>query len=187
MKSRNTKERDIEQEKALRLRIGIAGLTIAVGMMFGADAIAADGSAAPTTEFIFEETVLLGPSIPVGKTPFGDRNIVPIIGGTFAGPGIKGTIVPGGWDWQLTTVVGCFKLQADYMIRTDDGAVINVVNKGTSCGDLAKPGERIITVPVFEAPVGRYAWLNSGAYLGTLDVLQLEGKPAVKIRFFKAR
>ena len=42
-------------------------------------------------------------------------------------------------------------------------------------------------MPVFEAPVGRYAWLNSGAYLGTLDVLQLEGKPAVKIRFFKAR
>ena len=167
-----------------RLILGLASLAAIAAT--GTEVFAADGSAAPTTEFIFEETVLLGPAVKVGKTPFGDRNIVPITGGTFEGPGLKGEIVPGGWDWQLTTAGGCFRLQADYMIRTDDGTVINVINKATSCPDLAKAGHRMLTVPVFEAPIGRYAWLNDGAYLGTLDVIQLDGKQAVKIRFFKA-
>ncbi|RZM36737.1 MAG: DUF3237 family protein, partial [Sphingomonas sp.] len=48
-------------------------------------------------------TLTLAGDITPGKTPRGDRNIVPITGGTFEGPGdghgIKGTIIPGGWDW----------------------------------------------------------------------------------------
>jgi hypothetical protein len=66
------------------------------------------GQAAPSSvpdplklEFVWEEVVTLGPSSPVGATPRGKRNIVPITGGTFEGPHIKGKILPGGWDWQL--------------------------------------------------------------------------------------
>lgn len=140
----------------------------------------------PKLEFVFEELVTLGPSIHPGATPFGDRNLVPITGGTFAGPRLKGKILNGGWDWQLTTKSGCFKLHADYMIQTDDGAIINILNQGTSCRSTTEKPARILTTPSFEAPVGPYDWLNGGAYVGTLDVTTVDGKPAVRIRIYKA-
>src|SRR5579872_7256056 len=83
----------------------------------------------PRLEFVFEEIVALGPGVHLGATPWGERNMIPITGGSFSGPRIKGKVLSGGWDWQLTTQTGCFKIQADYMIQTDDGVIINVVNK----------------------------------------------------------
>src|SRR5947209_10524116 len=82
----------------------------------------------PKLEFVLEELVTLGPSVHPGQTPLGERNIVPITGGTFSGPDLRGKIVPGGWDWQLSTKNGCTAVQANYMIQTDDGQVINVDN-----------------------------------------------------------
>ena len=140
----------------------------------------------PRMEFVFEEIVTLGPAVHPGATPYGERNIIPITGGTFSGPKIKGKVLPGGWDWQLTTKTGCFKIQADYMIQTEDGAIINVVNKGTSCKTPKEKAGRLLTVPVFEAPTGPYEWLNGGAYVGTLDGTTVDGKPAVRIRFYRA-
>src|ERR1017187_423235 len=52
----------------------------------------------PHLEFVFEEFVTLGASIHPGETPFGERNIVPITGGTFSGPNIRGKVMSGGWD-----------------------------------------------------------------------------------------
>jgi len=140
----------------------------------------------PHLEFVFEEFVTLGAAIHPGETPFGDRNIVPITGGVFSGPNIRGKIMPGGWDWQLSTKTGCHSLHADYMIQTDDGAIINVVNQGMIC---AAPGAnaRLFTAPTFEAPLGPHAWLNGGAFIGTLEVTKYDGKPAVHIRFYQAK
>ena len=140
----------------------------------------------PHLEFVFEEIVTLGASIHPGETPYGDRNIVPITGGTFSGPNIRGKVLPGGWDWQLSTKTGCHSIQADYMIQTDDGAIINVINKGTLCTD---PGTKakLFTTPTFEAPLGPHAWLNGGAFIGTLELAKVEGKPAVHIRFYQVR
>jgi len=140
----------------------------------------------PHLEFVFEEFVTLGTSIHPGETPFGERNIVPITGGTFSGPNIRGKVMSGGWDWQLVTKTGCRSVQADYMIQADDGAIINVVNKGTSC---ASPGSntRLFTTPTFEAPLGPHAWLNGGAFIGTLELATVDGKPAVHIRFYEAK
>jgi len=39
----------------------------------------------------------------VGAPALEQRGYIPIIGGTFSGPAIKGKVVPGGWDWQLQT------------------------------------------------------------------------------------
>jgi hypothetical protein len=144
--------------------------------------------APPRLEFAFEEVVLLGAAVAPGDTPYGKRNIIPIIGGTFEGPGIKGMIVPGGWDWQLARADGCIDVKADYMLRTDDGVIINVVNTGALCPP--KPGETPIPVrtsPRFEAPLGKYAWLNHTAFIGTLEkATGPKGEPAVRIRFYKA-
>jgi Protein of unknown function (DUF3237) len=144
------------------------------------------GSLAPALEFAFEELVTLDADVPVGETPEGRRNIIPITGGTFSGPKIKGRIMPGGWDWQLAGPGGCFNIKADYMIQTDDGVVINVVNQGRWCKDSNGKMSAPLTTPMFEAPKGRYDWLNGGAWVGTLEGAKADGKPAVRIRFYRA-
>lgn len=142
----------------------------------------------PRLEFAFEEIVTLGQALVPGKTPYGSRNMIPITGGTFEGPGIKGTIVPGGWDWQLVRSDGCVDIKADYMLKTDDGVIINVVNTGALCmpkqGEAPRPAR---THPRFEAPLGKYEWLGQTAFIGTLEGAKgPNGEPAVKIRFYKA-
>jgi hypothetical protein len=143
---------------------------------------------APRLEFAFEELVLLGTAMAPGKTPYGARNIIPITGGTFEGPGLRGTIIPGGWDWQLTRADGCIDVHADYMLRTDDGVIINVVNDGAICVPKAGEAPRPIrTSPRFEAPLGKYQWLGQTAFIGTLEVAKgAKGEPAVRLRFYKA-
>jgi hypothetical protein len=146
----------------------------------------AQAQPAPRLEFAFEETVTLGAAIPVGSTPLGKRNIIPITGGTFEGPGIKGTVVAGGWDWQLTRADGCTQVKADYMLKTDDGVVINVINTGALCPPIDGKPSPVRTQPVFEAPLGKYAWLNRAAFIGTLELATDTAAPAVRIRFYKA-
>ena len=41
------------------------------------------------------------PTREIGRTPYGMRRRIPIIGGTFEGPRIRGRVLPGGADWQL--------------------------------------------------------------------------------------
>ena len=61
----------------------------------------------------------------VGK---GRRRIVPISGGEFSGPVLRGTVLPGGADWQIMRSDGVAELEARYTLRTDDGALIDVRN-----------------------------------------------------------
>ncbi|MDE2561597.1 MAG: DUF3237 domain-containing protein [Sphingomonadales bacterium] len=149
-------------------------------------ALAAPARAAePGLAFAFEETVTLAPDVHPGATALGERNIVPITGGTFEGPGIKGTIIGGGWDWQLRRADGCTQIKADYMLRTDDDVVINVVNTGVSCR-ARDPAAVVRTHPVFEAPLGKYEWLSQSAFIGTLDPVKLPGgQRAVHITFYR--
>lgn len=145
----------------------------------------------PRLEFVFEEVVTLGAGMNPGATPMGERYIIPITGGSFEGPGdgsgFKGIILPGGWDWQLKRSDGCTWAYADYMLKTDDGTIINVRNQGPLCPqkDPASPAPILLT-PIFEAPLGRYQWLNQAAFVNRLDIITHEGKPAVRIRFYRA-
>jgi hypothetical protein len=139
----------------------------------------------PRLDFVFEEIVNLSPAVRVGQTPLGGRQFIPITGGTFAGPKLKGKILSGGWDWQLALPNGCSSIKADYMIQTDDGSVINVLNKGTLCAPSSANSALAITSPSFEAPNGRYEWLNNGAYVGTLEMVRgVAG--TIRIRFYQA-
>lgn len=168
-------------------RTAISAFVLAATVALGASPVwSQDDPQAPRLEFAFEEIVTLGPAIPVGETPLGKRNIIPITGGTFEGPGIKGTIIAGGWDWQLTRADGCTEVEADYMIRTDDGVVINVINVGALCPPRDGEPSAVRTQPRFEAPIGKYDWLNRAAFIGTLDLARDAGGPAVRIRFYKA-
>jgi hypothetical protein len=141
----------------------------------------------PELEFVFEEIVKLGPATEVGETALGKRRIIPIVGGRFEGPNIKGEVLSGGWDWQLERADGCTEVEADYFLKTDDGVVINVVNVGALCPPVAGVPGRAGTHPTFEPPLGKYEWLGKQAFVGTLELAPPSEGAAVRIKFYRVK
>ena len=121
----------------------------------------AQQEADPKLEFVLELKVTLGEAFGVGKVTQGNRFVIPITGGTFEGPNIKGTILPGGADYQMANPEkGRTDLEAIYCIRTDDGVNIHVRNYGMIAGDY------FYCSPKFEAPLdSKYAWINNAIYV----------------------
>lgn len=137
--------------------------------------------AAPTTEFVYEAIVDIEPGIDLGKGPLGQRAMVPITGGTFEGPNIRGTVLPGGADRQLVREDGYRLLDALYELETDDGAIITVRNRVLVSSEA---GERPLSSLEITAPEGRYGWLNRAVHVGTLNSLRPD-RAAVLIRVFR--
>src|SRR6202162_750467 len=82
----------------------------------------------PRLELIFAAEVSVGPPLDCGDVGKGGRRIVPITGGEFSGPNIRGQVLPGVADWQILRGDGVSELEARYTLQTDDGALINVRN-----------------------------------------------------------
>ena len=89
----------------------------------------------PVFEFVMELRVKIDQPFSVGKTPKGQRTVIPITGGTFEGPKLKGEILSGGADYQLSDeATHRTEVEAIYCIRTDDGvnAVLSPCRKAVS-------------------------------------------------------
>jgi hypothetical protein len=93
-------------------------------------AVMSDISSGPELTFVLELRVQVGEPVEIGEVPHGRRRIVPILGGTFAGPGIKGKVLPGGADWQIVRDDGFTELDTRYVLETDKGQLIYVQNPG---------------------------------------------------------
>jgi hypothetical protein len=131
----------------------------------------------PELEFVFELRGTLDPAYAVGATPHGLRRMVPITGGVFEGPKLRGSIVPGGADWQVMRGDGVSELEALYLLRTHDDVLIQVRNRGLRhgpeavmrrlfAGEPVDPREYYFrAVPSFAAPAGEYEWLNRSVFL----------------------
>jgi Protein of unknown function (DUF3237) len=142
---------------------------------------------APATELTMELYVTLAPAVVVGASDAGRRQFIPITGGRFVGNGVRGEVMSGGADWQLVRPDGVLEVNALYSIRTDDGVVIVVDNRG-----IIAPGEAradgstgpayVRTAPRFHAPEGKYEWLNRSTFVGTIGG---GGDGAVVIRVFR--
>lgn len=74
------------------------------------------------------------PLVTIGPGPYGERRYVPLGGGTVRGPELNGTLVEGGVDWQIHRGDGVLDLAAHYVIRADDGALIEVQSRGMRHG-----------------------------------------------------
>jgi len=116
------------------------------------------------TEFVYEAVVTIDSAIDVGATPQGHRRYIPITGGTFEGPKLRGVVLPGGADWQTDRADGVTEADALYSIRCDDGTVVIVHNRGV----IAGKGVYMRTAPRFEAPAGAHAWLNESQFVGSV-------------------
>jgi len=92
-------------------------------------------------------------------------NAWPIIGGRFWGPNISGTVIPGGADFPVVRNDGVLVIDAKYSLRTDDGSIIIIHNRGLGYG---KDFKKYRLVPVFTVNEGKYDWLNKSIFIATL-------------------
>ncbi|HEX3053781.1 MAG TPA: DUF3237 domain-containing protein [Aggregatilineaceae bacterium] len=137
----------------------------------------------PADEIMRLHVQIAAPKV-VGPTGLGLLQVIPIIGGTFTGQGLSGTIVPGGADWNTTREAGVSHVFAKYLLQTDDGEYIAIENEGV----IEWNSEATIkTRPTFAANVtGKYRNLNCGVYVGELSVTPDE-KDSVDIVIYKLR
>jgi Protein of unknown function (DUF3237) len=133
----------------------------------------------PTLKHTADFTIRIGPPITVGETPEGLRRVIPILGGTIAGPRLDGTILSAGADYQLIRSDGYTTLDARYTARLADGAVLYIVNTGVRFGPpevmtRMLNGENVDptlvyfrTTPRFETASSEYRWLTRPLFLAT--------------------
>jgi hypothetical protein len=75
--------------------------------------------------------------VSLGPAPTGERRYVPLAAGTVQGPELNGSVVAGGVDWQVARADGVLEIAAHYVIRTDDGALVEVRSDGLRHGPPA--------------------------------------------------
>jgi hypothetical protein len=73
----------------------------------------------------------------LGRTPYGERRVIDILGGTVSGPKLNGRVLPGGADWQVVRADGATDIQARYTIESEAGARILVSSEGLQHGPPA--------------------------------------------------
>jgi hypothetical protein len=168
------------------------GLGIA-GMAMGKNPITAENDELPLLEFAFTAAITLGVTQELGNTPHGRRRIIPITGGTFEGPAIKGTVEPGGADWQIIRADNIAELDAQYTLKTEDGIFIYIHNKGyrhgpaeimqrLAKGEEVNPKEYYFRAStVFETASEKYDYFNRYIYISSGE----RKKDSVVIHFYK--
>ncbi len=145
---------------------------------------------APTLEFAYEAIVDVGDRRSLGASALGERFIIDILGGSFEGPRLRGTVLAGGADRQWLRPDGVKELHAVYEMLTHDGVVIAVDNQvliDDPSGDTASSAGRYArSVVRLRAPAGPYEWLNRRIFLGTLASL-MPARKAVRIGVLMVR
>jgi hypothetical protein len=117
-------------------------------------------------------TLTVGPAQRLGTVPHGTRSIVPVTGGEFEGPQLRGKVVSGGADWLLLRSDGVLELDLRITLETDDHALIHMTFQGLrhgppevfaalGRGEVVDPTSYYFrTLPRFETSAERYAFLN---------------------------
>jgi len=115
----------------------------------------------------------------LGEVPKGRRRIIPILGGTFEGPNIRGKVLAGGADWQIVRADGLAELDTRYALQTEQGSVIYIQNAGMRhappdvtkkllAGEAVDPAQVYFkTVPAFETGAPELQWLTRAIFVGT--------------------
>ena len=148
---------------------------------------------APQLEFVCDAHVTVDPPLDLGDVAKGGRRVVPITGGAFTGPQFRASVVPGGADWQVLRDDGVAELEARYMLRTDDGALISVRNHGLRHGPADIMASLAAGQPVepasyyfrgatfFETGAEHYSWLTKHIIVCTGH----RESARVNLRFYK--
>lgn len=133
----------------------------------------------PALKFFADAGILVGAPQEVGPAPRGRRRLIPILGGEFRGDGWRARVLPGGADFQLLVSGTLAELDARYMLETEAGERIYVVNRALRSGPpelmtkLAR-GEPVDPSaiyfrcsPSFETAAPSLAWINERMFVGS--------------------
>ncbi|MEW6261116.1 MAG: DUF3237 domain-containing protein [Thermodesulfobacteriota bacterium] len=127
----------------------------------------------PALRLLYSSQIEVGPALVIGNTPAGFRRVIPILGGRFSGPRIRGRVLPGGADWQIVRLDGTLEVEARYTLETEQGQLIYVTNRGLRHGppeiiERLSAGMEVSpdlyyfrTTPILEAGDPSLAWLNA--------------------------
>jgi hypothetical protein len=125
-----------------------------------------------STQPIFTIQAELEAMLRFGATPYGERRVIHILGGTVSGPRLAGRVLPGGADWQILRADGAADIQARYTIEANGGGLILVDSEGLRHGpadviERLGRGEPVDpslyyfrTVMRFETGDPKLGWLN---------------------------
>ncbi len=132
----------------------------------------------PDLEFVFRAQVAIGEPLELGVYDNQRKRIIPIMGGVVDGPRFKGTILPGGADWQALRVGdGNTQLCARYTLRHDDGTLVSVINIGVrrgpaevmarlAAGESVDPSLYYFRAsPQFDVRPGPHGWLMESTFV----------------------
>ena len=133
-----------------------------------------DGIPPPTAGTLaFSVALTVSANHDVGNTQFGHRRQLDVSGGSITGDKLKGTVLTGGLDYELTLSTGATELEEVLIWKTSD----NVTIFTRICGVAAAGDSVVRIVPDIEAPTsGSYAWLNTTKLVGTRVVDAAGGK-----------
>jgi Protein of unknown function (DUF3237) len=132
----------------------------------------------PRLTRVYRLKATLGQALDLGEGPQGRRRIVPLTGGTFTGPQLRGTLLPGASaDWQTVLPDGTALGDVRYTLQTDAGELLYVQSRGVRHGSaevLARLGRgedvdageyTFRTSTQIEAAARRLDWLNKGIFI----------------------
>jgi hypothetical protein len=148
----------------------------------------------PVLEFAFEIRVDIEPHLRIGRSADEDLSVTPISGGSVAGPLLSGEVLSGGGDWAVERS-GTAQLEARYLLRADDGAVIDILNRGyyrasAEVIERVMGGENVPeteyyfrTAPVFQTDAAPHRWLAEHQFVG----LARDEDGQVRIRVYVVR
>ena len=114
--------------------------------------------------------IAVAPVASLGAAPCGERRYVALGSGSAEGPELNGSVVAGGVDWQTLRSDGVLDIAAHYVVRTDDGALVEVTSTGLRHGppevmaQLARgesvPREAYFFRTLIRFQTGAAAWLH---------------------------
>ena len=146
----------------------------------------------PRFELAFEVRFDVEPAVRVGGASEHEQlHFVPIVGGSVSGPSLSGTVLPGGGDWYVDRD-GVAHLDARYVLRTDDGDLVDVRNRGfwraspevtarlDDGVDVPENAYYYRTSPVFTTGAEGLRWLTETVFVG----MARSENGAICIRFF---
>ena len=148
-------------------------------MLLGQSQAASAAVQPPKLTLVMTLRVQVGPPMELGEVPRGRRRIIPILGGSFDGPNIRGKVLAGGADWQIVRADGLAELDTRYALQTEQGSLIYIQNAGMRhappditkkllAGEAVDPAQVYFkTVPTFETSAPELQWLTRAIFVGT--------------------
>jgi hypothetical protein len=132
----------------------------------------------PRLNLIYRLEATVGDPHDVGAISAGHRRIVPLTGGTFSGPEMRGRLLPGASaDWQIILPDGTTLGDVRYTLETERGNVLYVQSQGVRHGSMSvlerlarredvDAGEYTFRTAVkIETAADSLDWLNKGIFV----------------------